>query len=383
MLRGSSLNNESVSQNRVRLSTDDILATANDDTVYRSGILGATGGEIKPLSFEEETNAPYRSFGRGESWYREKGAAVESFGPARSRSGKASFVLKGGFLDQFENLMVSPSTKEKGSSPECEPYREKLRPRYQKTVRAFDLGQRRYGDTWKSLIELMDDLKVADYKAYEDSGELTGTCWGDNGAMTFTVLVRQKEDRSYFLDFFRRSGSPFDFHQLRDEVLHKLGNVPLRPKIDNSFKDPDTGLRMDELGVTTEDLNDWKMAMEASTVEFKRSLVTTIAHASMTPSSKTAMQKHKGIIEVLVKSLTSRDTVITRYALVALTNVLDNNVALSRDDLARIANIGKTTKLREIRMRCKDALSAVCESNATEEIKRVAEHLSSQIKINN
>jgi len=312
---------------------------------------------------------------------------------------KASYK---GFNEPYENptlVLAAPDPGKYGkgfrvqvkpSSPQDKvsikpPLFEKLVPKWKGyvTMNAEPLPGRDFKQTWMILLNLMKQLDgVSDFKANPESGELTGTYWGTGEPTTFTLNVYQdKNTREFTIDFQRRSGSCFDFHRVKDEVLFALLEKPKSPRVDfKNMKDPETGRNMSEMIVEEQDLNDWSSAMRNSHLELRRELTAILARAS--EHSAELMRKHSGIVEELYTSAFSSDTICTRYAMVALTNLLKDAPLCTKQQLDKIFEVAQDSNLKEVQMRCWDAIHAVMQCPQSSGLKERCGRYLEQIKSN-
>lgn len=278
----------------------------------------------------------------------------------------------------FQVQVAAP--KQKPSRPQL---RENLVPKWGGyiTQNAEALPGRDFKQTWTILTDLVQNVPgVNDYKINEQAGEITLTYWGSSQPTTVTVNIYQdKNTREFKIDFVRRSGNCFDFHRIKEEVLFALLQKPRSPRLDfKNMKDPETGKNMSEMLVEEADLNDWAAALKNSHLELRRELTAILARAS--EHSAEVMRKHSRIIEELYTSAFMSDTVCTRYAMVALTNLLREAPLCSRRQLDQIFDIAKDSNLKEVQKRCYDAINAVMQSGHHKGLEERAGRYLEQIK---
>lgn len=245
-------------------------------------------------------------------------------------------------------------------APRKQTVNDQLVPKWPVTQNAVPTKHKHFEEIWEPLVGLMKTLGINDFKAQKDVGQLSGTFWGVNSATAFTINIYQKKTGDFMLDFLRRSGSCFDFHRVREEVLFALLKRPKSPRIRFSdIKDPETGRRMDEMDINEGDLNDWSMALSESSLELRRELTALLARASEQAACAQLMQRHPATVEQLYKSAFSGDTICTRYAMVALTHLLRTMPLCQQKHLDQILEVAESSSVKEIQKRCTDALEAV------------------------
>lgn len=257
-------------------------------------------------------------------------------------------------------------TETKGSdmsagAPRKQKVNTQLVPKWPVTQNAVPTKHKHFEEIWEPLVGLMKTLGINDFKAQKEVGQLSGTFWGVNSATAFTINIYQNEKSGEFmLDFLRRSGSCFDFHRVREEVLFALLKRPKSPRLRfGEIKDPETGRRMDEMDINEGDLNDWSMALSESSLELRRELTALLARASEQAQAAQLMQRHPATVEQLYKSAFSGDTICTRYAMVALTHLLRTMPLCQQKHLDQILEVAESSSVKEIQKRCTDALEAV------------------------
>lgn len=255
-----------------------------------------------------------------------------------------------------------------------------LVPKWPLSVNAVKMEKKSFDEIWNPLVKLMGALGINDFRDKKEFGELSGTYWGVNEATSFTVNIYQDGDSGeYTLDFLRRTGSPFDFHRVREEVLFALLQRPKSPRLTmRNIPDPETGknINLEEMIVQEEDLNDWSLALQDSCLELRRDLTSVLARASKHSQGCQLMRKNERIVEEIYKSAFSEDTVCTRYAMVALTNLLKDADLCTRQNLDKIFEVAQSSNLRELHLRCTDAITAVMNCQYSAGLKdRCEDHL--------
>lgn len=254
---------------------------------------------------------------------------------------------------QFQDMSAGAPRKQKVNA--------ELVPKWPVTLNAVPTSFKQFDEIWNPLVDLMQKLGINDFKAKKAVGEVSGTFWGQSSATSFTINIYQNKDNGeYMLDFLRKSGSCFDFHRVRDEVLHTLLQRPRTPRLSfRDIKDPETGRSMEEMDINEADLHDWASALSESCLELRRELTAVLSRASQQKACAQLMQKHPATVEQLFKSAFSGDTICTRYAMVALTHLLKSAPLAQPKHIDQILAIAESSTVKEIQKRCSDALEAV------------------------
>lgn len=254
------------------------------------------------------------------------------------------------------------------------------------TKNIVTLPQRSFDEIWASLFESLELIPINDFVHDKEKKEISGTYWGTGEATGFTLNVYNKKG-VFKLDFQRSSGNTFDFHRVRDEVLHILLQRPRSRSLNRNMTDPETGENLGELMVNENDLNDWSRTLSDCDLKVRQHLTSVLAQAASQHEVCQLMQNHPRIVEELYKSAFSDDTACTRFAMVALGKLLQGSSEgkivfpgvdleneqvrslemtkgfedaplCTKNQLDQVFEVAKNTSLSEVRIQCMKVINA-------------------------
>merc|ERR1711964_402581 len=148
----------------------------------------------------------------------------------------------------------------------------------------------------------------------------------------FTINIYHCVNTEHKLEFVRRRGSTFPFHEFLNEARRVISGVPPLP-MGLAMPGQIGGFDFDLVDTDEEMLDEWTQCLKHGILEAGHAILPIIAKAAGQAENSMRMCRNQPLVEQLFAKAISADSTYSRYSIMALSRLVDAGLVLPAHQL--------------------------------------------------
>lgn len=191
---------------------------------------------------------------------------------------------------------------------------------------------------YESLLAAIHDFQknqeLIQFRLDEAKGYVEGKWYSERhiAEVEFTINIYHCVNTEHKLEFVRRRGSTFAFHEFLMEARRVISGVPPLP-MGLAMPGQIGGFNFDLVDTDEEMLNEWTQCLKHGILEAGHAILPIIAKAAGQAENSMRMCRSQPLVEQLFAKAISADSTCSRYSIMALSRLVDAGLVLPAHQL--------------------------------------------------